>query len=490
MPFAASVAQEGTPFYYQQGYRPAQTVQTSSGNTVISQRSHTLQVPRAATDQYGQPGQIPGSFSPFAMGTMTPNGIGVLQQPDWLASLTYTRKYADFEFHTGVNSILKWNDMVINEIGLRLDHNFTIRNYNLFAFGEYRFGSVANDGLSMDYDLLPYDERVPYIGIFTISMGDQDGKTDYLRLGFGAKNVWDIAGWKLSPSIGYEVFKHNLQMSNHIYPNPGIYLPLMTDRGEYVFGDGMGNFYNIPINVTPEDYLYQVCLSPEDIAIVYTDPDGSPALNGGTLWTGPYDESMGYIPWGVGPSDCVIIGGDGAIKVGGVTHIYNTTWSGIYLGLEVEKQLTFADKLRFYLQVSMPHYYSEGIWPNRTDWQQSPSFTDEGSTGAYSYLLEMEYTYQLSDRLQFSLKADTNYFYVGKIGGNLYVAPYTTYLYDEATGQYVYTDMDGIQCDPYVTAGCFPTPIDVPAHTQKISDSLLYSKWQSFALHIGLKYAF
>ena len=54
-------------------------------------------------------------------------------------------------------------------------------------------------------------------------------------------------------------------MANHYYPNPGIYLPLMTDTGEYVFGDAYGDYYSVPIgSAVPEDW-YQVCMSPEDI---------------------------------------------------------------------------------------------------------------------------------------------------------------------------------------------------------------------------------
>jgi hypothetical protein len=492
LPFAAFAAQEGTPNYYKSGYQPAQATQTAGGNTVIGTRSYSYQVPRATAQNQYMPGT--GNYAPgTAPYAMTPGGIGMPTQPDWLLSADYTRRFASFEFKTGVNSILKWDDMLINEIGVRLDHNFTVKDYNLFVMGEYRYGTVSGGGpLSYDYDLEPYDWSQPNVGIFTVSMGDQSGKTDYIRLGFGAKNIWDIAGWKFSPSIGYEIFHHNLEMSNHIYPNPGIYLPLLTDRGDYVFGNDAGEYYNIPQGVAPPDDLYQVCLSPEDIMVAVTNPDGSVNLDAGFINTINWQNSISYgtyIPWGVGPGECVIIGGDGPIIVKGVTHIYNTTWSGIYLGLEIEKQMTFADKLRFYVQLGMPEYSSEGIWPNRTDWQQNPSFIDKGGNGAYSYQAEMEYTYQVSERMQLSIKADTNYFYVGKIGGELYIAGYTTYAMTD-DGQYIFHDPGGIACDPYLVANCYPQLVTVDPHTVKINDSLKYAKWQSFGLHIGVKYAF
>ena len=186
---------------------------------------------------------------------------------------------------------------------------------------------------------------------------------------------------------------------------------------------------------------------------------------------------MGDKPWGVSANECVIIGGDGPIRVNGATHIYNTTWSGFYFGLEIEKQMTLSDKLRFYFQFGLPKYSSEGIWPNRDDWQQSPSFLDEGSNGAYTYSAEVEYDLRLSNRLQLAIKADTNYFHVGKIGGELYVASYSAFWIDE-DGQYVLDD-NGL-----------PIIETVPAHTEKITESLKEAVWQSFGLHIGFKYSF
>jgi hypothetical protein len=474
---AGAASSEGTPVYYQNYGVGNQNVYVGNQRQVqvIGQKAYEYQVPRQLL-----PAEIGGA--------MTPNGVATDKLAPWILSAEYTRRFADFEFKTGVNSVLEWDDMVFNEIGVRFDSNFTVKNYDLFAFGEYRMGRMSHGGLSMDYDLEPYDHAQKDLGIFTISVGDQSGKTSYMRFGFGAKQIWNLSGWKLSPSIGYEIFKHDLEMSNHYYPNPGVYLPLLTPNGEYVFGDDKGYYYNYAQDRRDEAVeagLYQVCLSPEDIMLGYANPDGSLETNQN------YDPTSlnPYIPWGVGPGQCVIIGGDGPILVTGTTHIYNTTWSGVYLGLEVEKQMTYNDKLRFYLQVGMPNYSSDGIWPNRTDWQQHPSFVDKGSKGSYSYQAELEYNYKLSDRLTLSLKVDTNFFHVGDIGGELYVASYSDYAID-ANGQYIFQASDGSTCDPNIDTSCFPLLQTVEAHTEDIQDSLKYANWQSFGLHLGAKYSF
>jgi len=474
-PLAGFASNEGVPVFYNQNTtqnanRNAYAKYQKYGYTdyagnngvkqVISSESYSYKVPRQQNDIYN--------------GFMTPNGVAAANNYKTTMHANYSRRFADFEFETGVNSILEWDDMIFNEINVGLRHVFDIHGFDLLAYGDYTYGKMSSGGLSMDYDLDPYDYAYPYDGIFTVSIGGQSGDTTRFKLGIGAHHIWNFNGWKITPHVGYEIFKHNLQMDNHIYPNPGIYLPLMTSAGDYVFGDTAGNFYVFPQTAVPDEDtgLYQICMSPEDIKIIYTaaTAPNTGAYLGTTLSPADWNSSLGDLPWGVGEGDCVVIGGDGMVKVDGTTHIYNTTWSGFYLGLEVEKQMTLADKLRFYIQFSMPKYSAEGTWPNRDDWQQNPSFLDEGTNGAFAYEAEMEYSYQISDRLQLSLKASTDYFHIGSIPGELYVAEQTYYVEDATDGNWI------IQTDD--------------AHTEYVAESLKKATWQSFALHLGVKYSF
>lgn len=493
-PLVALATNEGVPVYYQTK-APQNANQVSfnqyqkQGYTKYIGQSGTKQVVGSKTYTY----QVPRVAQPTFTGTMTTNGIAMPADSEKGTTIYagYARRFADFEFETGVNSVLEWDDMIWNEIRVGARHNFNMRDFDLSIYGEYAYGDMSHGGLSMDYDLKPYDTAYPDYGIFTISMGDQSGRSNHFRFGLSAHHIWDIGGWKLSPTIGYEIFKHNLEMSNHYYPNPGIYLPLMTQGGQYVFGDELGNYYSVPVGVEAPEEWYQVCMGPEDIKIVTNSSSGyfnGFEILGNDLYTGDYQLSMGDVPWGVSGGECVIIGGDGPVVVEGTTHIYNTTWSGFYVGLEIEKQMTLKDKLRLYMQFGLPKYSSEGIWPNRTDWQQNPSFLDEGSNGAYSYAAEMEYNYKVSDRMQLALKVDTNLFHVGNIPGKLYIAEYSDYVIDE-NGQYVMQEVteviNGVTHTYYV-----PVLETIPARTEHISDSLKRATWQSFGIHIGLKYAF
>jgi len=484
IPFAAH-GREGTPVYYDNAY-PAQYqrapsaymnqnvyVGTMPQRQIIGQRSYTYQTPR--------------SNNPIANGTMTANGVSLPRSDDLVITAEFRRKYADFRFETGVQSILEWDGMVVNEIALHIEKDFVLRDYDVFAYAEYATGTVGGGGMSMDYDLRPYNNKEPDNGIFTISMGGQSGKIQDFKIGVGARHIWDVEGWKFSPILGYQVFKHDLKMNNHVYPNPAVYIPLMDQYGDYIFGDLNGNYYSVGQNQTDmaaANGWYQVCMSPEDLALAAVDPGTKQPIVGpdGELMTVGYNPLYEYLPWGVGPGECIVVGGDGMIMINGVTHIYNTTWSGIFLGLEIEKQMTYTDALRFYAQVSMPHYRAEGTWPNRDDWQQNPSFIDEGDNGAFQYQMELEYTYKASERVQVSLKASTEYFSIGNIGGELYVAGRSYLALDEEGKPIVETDMSsGFQVPILITEG---------PYTEKITDSLKSAVWQSFGLHLGVKYAF
>ena len=460
---SGSMNRDGFARYQNRGY--TNYVGNSGNKQVVGTRSYTYNVPSA-------------QGVPEYAGMMTTNGIATPASNDngFYMYGGYGRRFADFEFTTSVNSVLEWDDMIYNEFTIGGRYNFTVRNFDLMAFGEYTYGIMASGGLSMDYDLRPYNESEPNTGIFTISVGDQDGDSHHMRFGVGARNIWDVGGWKLTPVIGYEIFKHNLQMSDHYYPNQGVYIPLMTWDGNYVFGDpsDLNVYYSIPVDQASAyvDDLYQVCVSPEQIQVATVNNDNSLTVSDYI-----YDAANPYVPWGVAYDECVIIGGDGAIFVDGKTHEYNTTWSGFYIGLEIEKQMTLSDKLRFYAQVGMPKYSSEGIWPNRTDWQQNPSFVDEGDASALTYALEMEYDLKLSNRLSLSLKADTNYFHVGKIGGKIYWAEYTEYT----------ASPSNVSDDPNAYDIVATT---YPAYTEKVNDALKGATWQSFGLQLGIKYSF
>ena len=155
-PFMAFAANEGVPSYYQTSAAPnanqvAYGSYANSGYTKYVGKSGSKQVVGTRTQTY----QVPRpQYIPAYTGGMTTNGIAmpVAAEPATTMYAGYTRRFADFEFETGVNSILEWDDMVWNELYVGARHNFTLRDFDLSVFGEYAYGKMAHGGLAMDYD--------------------------------------------------------------------------------------------------------------------------------------------------------------------------------------------------------------------------------------------------------------------------------------------------------------------------------------------------
>ena len=157
-PLACFASNEGVPSYYQNniqnnanrnGYNNYQRYGYTKyvGNTgkkqILSSQSYSYQVPRAYNNpiNYGQNGM------------MTPNGVATpVDEHNTTVYAGYTRRFADFEFKTGVNSILEWDDMLFNEINVGVKHVFDARGFDLAVFARYigwwwiinglRFGTV------------------------------------------------------------------------------------------------------------------------------------------------------------------------------------------------------------------------------------------------------------------------------------------------------------------------------------------------------------
>ncbi|MBO7645135.1 MAG: hypothetical protein J6S57_02405, partial [Alphaproteobacteria bacterium] len=177
-PLACFASNEGVPFYYQnnnglnanraaypsyqqQGY--TKYVGNTGKKQVLSSRNYSYQVPAARP-----------VVSDINRGTMTNNGIaGVSNENKTSVYAGYSARFADFQFTTGVNSILEWDDMLFNEINVGAKHIFDLRGFDLALYGDYKRGTLYGGGLSMDYDLEPYDYAYPLEGIFTVSVGGQ-----------------------------------------------------------------------------------------------------------------------------------------------------------------------------------------------------------------------------------------------------------------------------------------------------------------------------
>ena len=139
VPFVAFASNEGVPSYYQNNStttvnRAAYNQYQQQGYTTYVGQSGSKQIVGSQSYSY----QVPRQTLPQISGTMTTNGIALPEEDGTTVYAGYTRRFADFQFETGVNSILEWDDMVFNELVKRIDSD----NYIYFSNGSI---TIDND---------------------------------------------------------------------------------------------------------------------------------------------------------------------------------------------------------------------------------------------------------------------------------------------------------------------------------------------------------
>ena len=118
---ACFASNEGVPSYYTsnaptnanraayskyQNYGYTEYVGNSGKKQIVSSQSYSYQVPRPQVPTYS--------------GSTTTNGIAKPAENKTTIYADYSRRFANFEFTTGVNSILEWDDMIFNEINANI----------------------------------------------------------------------------------------------------------------------------------------------------------------------------------------------------------------------------------------------------------------------------------------------------------------------------------------------------------------------------------
>ncbi|MBN1783425.1 MAG: hypothetical protein JW812_00470 [Alphaproteobacteria bacterium] len=350
------------------------------------------------------------------------------------------RRFADFEYqlnfgysynssdytHEGpavsksAGSILEWDDMIFNEIGITARKDFQYDKYPLFVFGEYKQGKLAKSGDSRDDDLTVDD-------LWDISIGGIDASTSGWKFGLGWNDAFTWADFTFSPVIGYMSQTHDLNMTNQIYPQP--------EQTVYMYGpDGDGDGNPDPIY---DDAGNHTCLWNTDLeqlnpvgggdlyANLDADPEGEVVYqDGGVGWItctsavdnnycGTYDPIWNGLSYQdvllfdtdgqVGTDGCLLGGYDVAVALGGQTQKYQATWSGFFIGTYMDRQFNEKESLSFYGHVAMLDYEATADWVYRTDLAH-PSFKDAAS--GMGYELRMTYTREFAPSWDFKLSVD------------------------------------------------------------------------------------
>ena len=240
---------------------------------------------------------------------------------------------------------------------------------------------------------------------YAMSLGTSKDGTQY---GFNAAfGLTDFLTWgrvKVTPSIGYRYFKHELLTKD----NSGLTMD--------VFAGNSGFPYVNCIEIGGETQC--------DPYVAFVGSDGKDYVAGRGIYDGT-DDLTEYIL----PPDGVAIKG---VKVGdtyyytqaGTSHKYETLWQGPYVALDMEYAINNNNTVTAGIEFGLPMYESKGDQPYRVDWAHPTSVKDEGGLGdAYHLGLSALWSTAITDSTMLSLGMTYDYYRVNGADATTYLNP-------------------------------------------------------------------
>lgn len=260
-----------------------------------------------------------------------------------------------------------------------------------------RYGNQFGETSMIDDDISngAYDSIDVYNGTvsgYAMSVGGaKDGTQMGFNAAFGLTDFLKMGRVKLTPSIGYRYFKHELKTSD----NSGLTMDVFNNYCE-TFGDetqcypfvGLVPFYDANGNV-----------------IYAQDEDGNaiPAyliLSGGEY---KWSDILSLIP-GETNSVNVDLGDTYYYHQKGTSHKYKTVWQGPYIALDMEYAMNDYNVVNAGVEFGLPLYESKGDQPYRVDWAHPNSVEDKGGFGdAYHLGLNAIWSTAVSETVVLSL---------------------------------------------------------------------------------------
>jgi hypothetical protein len=331
----------------------------------------------------------------------------------WELEGRYKMSEGQFFFETDVGSILNWDEAYSSEFEFKASRDFMLKNRQYVFSAGFSTGSLKTSRTSDD-DI--FNE------LHIISLGSGSASLSSWNVGVGIRNWGKVAGFDVTPSVGWKNKSQKFEMADHVAPAP-FYFDEMCFPDEYGLCDDI--YLNDPAISWLLDYVYLVdkngneyrpsnAAEWDDVSAIYAiSLNGTVNLSHNMLVP---DEDFCWVTDG-GRTACLmeydiegynnvsyLFGGVSSLndQRGLTTHKYYVTWAGPYIGLSLERALSQKETLLLYGELFKPVYRAEGDWPLRTDWMHDPSFIDDGGS-AWGFMAELEYKYKFAARAEFTV---------------------------------------------------------------------------------------
>ncbi len=259
------------------------------------------------------------------------------------------------------------------------------------------------------------------IGTPAMSVGSsKNGTQTGFNVSFGLTDFFKFGNMKVTPSLGYRYFKHKLSteknygvMVNVVNSNSFVNC-LEVQPGEiqcipYVgFADGNGIVSGYAGFAISDTYVQGSTGVFNDVngntVYIYTNSDGSLVINNNT---------------GAAQID---VGETYYYEQSGKSHVYETTWAGPYLALDMEYAINNTNNVTAGIELGLPMYDSKGDQPYRVDWAHPTSVEDKGGFGdAYHLGLNAAWSTAITDSTMFTFGLTYDYYNAKKADATTYL---------------------------------------------------------------------
>jgi hypothetical protein len=390
--FAFSGAADAAGTYYTGSY---QSPQRRYGQPAAQQNYSAAAYQPQPASRFNQGGSGPYSMNP----AYQRNQSGVQQQTkqqgagkgEFYLSGGISRQVANWQLSMKkAGSILHYDDISWNVLDVNAGYNFGIIKLD----GGLSYGMQFGDSHMIDDDITNGGEWIndveaepngpgtgyEVIGSIynkVISAGTSSGGSMLgFNLGLGLADKLALGKAKLTPSIGYRYFSHSLKTEN----NSG----LAMETGYCVTTPGTDETQCNPL------------------IMIDVDKDGD-------------IDDQDFIFWDTNPvpGGDIYFGDTFSFKQAGVSHKYDTSWSGPYVALDMDYEITSGNAVSARIELGLPAYTSAGDQPYRTDWMHPKSVEDSsGFGGAYHLGLGADWKTALTDSVMLSIGFVYDYYTV------------------------------------------------------------------------------
>ena len=406
MPFAANAA--GT-YYTGAAYQPAQYRYGQSGTYASSGYNNMNYVrPTTATSSVRY-----NNYSAMDANSNYQNQQNMRQQQQSRSAQSAQQSKGGFYANAGIthesamwkmemkkdaNSVLRYDDVAWNVLDLNGGYIFDLGNTKMQVDAGFKYGMQWGEATMMDDDIskggylseqYPSEDGTSVINIIghALSVGSsKDGNMLGFNAGLGLTDFLKWGGLKITPSVGYRYLKYKLETKQ----NSG----LMVDSLSCFAVEGSDE-----VQCNPVVYAYY--------------GDDSEAILSSTSGIGRVD---------VAEAQYIDISGTYYYRQPGVSHSYETEWSGPYLALDMVYDINQNNKVNGRVELGFPGYKSTGDQPYRWDWEHPTSVEDSADMfSAFHLGLAANWTTAVTDSVSFSLGLVYDYYSVSGATAKTYL---------------------------------------------------------------------